>query len=280
LPETQGFPVPTGILDRIVEMKRREISALLSREDELSTLASDAPPPRDLARALRGMDTVAVMAEVKRRSPGAGPIRPDLEPAEVASAYGAAGVAAVSVLTDAEYFGGSLADLRAARSSVTVPVFRKDFIIHPLQLVEARAAGADGTLLIARILSDEALEMLARKARALGLSVLVEIHDEAELGRALDAGASLIGINNRNLQTFETSLDVTLELLPRVPRDVTVVSESGIRTPEDVDRLGAAGVHGILVGESILRAPAPGVAAAVLTGRRRTRRSETGRIPP
>ncbi len=280
MPETQGFPVPAGILDRIVQTKHREIDALLAREDELSSLASEAPPARDLAGALRGVDAVAVMAEVKRRSPGAGSIRPDLDPAEVAATYGAAGVAAVSVLTDAEYFGGSLADLRAARSSVSVPVFRKDFIIHPLQLVEARASGADGTLLIARILSDEALGMLAGEARALGLSVLVEVHDGEELERALGAGASLIGINNRNLQTFETSLDVTLELLPRVPPEVTVVSESGIRTPEDVDRLGAAGVHGILVGESILRAPAPGVAAAVLTGRRRTHRSEPGRTSP
>jgi indole-3-glycerol phosphate synthase len=269
--------VPTGILNRIVETKRAELRALLPREEEIRARAAEAPPPRDLARALRGMDTVAVMAEVKRRSPGAGPIRPELDPRQMATAYGAAGVAAVSVLTDEEYFGGSLADLAAARASVPIPVFRKDFIIHPLQLFEARAAGADGTLLIARILSDETLSALAGQAKELGLSVLVEIHDASELGRALAVGAALIGINNRNLQTFETSLSVTLELLPRIPPHVTVVSESGIRTPEDVDRLGAEGVHGILVGESILRAPAPGVAASVLTGRRRTERSGSGR---
>ena len=272
MPETQGSPMAGGILDRIVGTKRAEVSALLPAEEEISRRLEFAPPPRDLTGALRREGEVAVMAEVKRRSPGAGPIRPELDPGELARRYEQAGATAVSVLTDGEYFGGSLDDLRAVRQAVSIPVFRKEFIIHRVQLLEARAAGADGTLLIARILSGQELRALHREALGLGLTPLVEVHDGEELERALGVGASLIGVNNRNLQNFTTSLDVTLELLSRIPAGVTVVSESGIRTPEEVDRLGAAGVHGILVGESFLRAPDPGIAAAALTGRKRTER--------
>jgi indole-3-glycerol phosphate synthase len=212
------------------------------------------------------------MAEVKRRSPGAGPIRPDLIPAEVALAYQKAGASAVSVLTDSEYFGGSLDDLGAVREAVDIAVFRKDFIIHRLQLLEARVAGADGVLLIARILSDAALAGLHAQAVSLGLTPLVEVHSREEVRRAVDAGAGLIGVNNRNLQTFTTSLDVTVELLPFIPSDVTVVSESGIRTAAEVDRLGVAGVQGVLVGETLLRSEDPGRAAAELVGRPRVAR--------
>jgi indole-3-glycerol phosphate synthase len=259
-----------GILDRIVQKKRAEVEALLPLEGKMARGAAEASPPKDLTRALRRAGEVAVMAEVKRRSPGAGPIRPELDPAVLARAYEEAGAAAISVLTDGEYFGGSLDDLRAVRHAASIPVFRKEFIIHRVQLLEARAAGADGTLLIVRVLTDHELAGLLEEARDLGLTPLVEVHDVAELDRALGVGADVIGINNRNLQTFTTSLEVTLGLLSRIPAGVTVVSESGIRTPEEVDRLGGAGVHGILVGETFLRAPDPGVAAAALVGRRRT----------
>jgi indole-3-glycerol phosphate synthase len=209
------------------------------------------------------------MAEVKRRSPGAGAIRPDLDPASVASSYQAAGAAAVSVLTDRDYFGGGLEDLSRVREALDIPVFRKDFILSAVQLLQARVAGADGVLLIARILSDAELAHLHREALGLGLTPLVEVHGEGELERALGAGAALVGINNRNLETFTTSLDVTLGLLDLVPEDVTVVSESGIRSAKEIDRLGAAGVHAVLVGETLLRAPDPGFAASELVGRPR-----------
>jgi len=262
------------ILHRIVETKKGEVEALLPLEEELRAREAAAPPPRDLKAAFRRPGVVSVMAEVKRRSPGAGPIRPGLVPESVARGYEAAGVAAISVLTDTEYFGGRLADMTAVRQAVGIPVFRKDFILHPLQLLEARGAGADGVLLIARILSDEDLSSLYQEAVSLGLTPLVEIHHPQELHRALKAGADLLGINNRNLNTFETSLDVTLELLPSIPKDVTVVSESGIRTAAEVDRLGSQGVHGVLVGESLLRAPEPGDAAAELVGRNRVERRD------
>lgn len=276
MPETQGSRKARGILDRIVETKREEVQALLPREAELRKGVLEAPPPRDLLQALRTPGEVTVMAEVKRRSPGAGPIRPNLDPGKLAASYAGVGAAAVSVLTDGEYFGGSLTDLEAVRKAVTVPVFRKEFILHPVQLLEARAAGADGALLIAGILTDRELRSLQREARELGLTPLVEVHDSRELERALGEGATLVGINNRNLQTFTTSLEVTLQLIPGIPSEITVVSESGIRTPEEVDRLGAAGVHGILVGETLLRASDPGVAAASLVGRKRTERSDLG----
>ena len=267
MPETQGSHGGSRILDRIVETKRTEVEALLPGEAALRNQAASAPPPRDLAEALRRGPVVALMAEVKRRSPGAGPIRPDLVPAELARGYERAGAAAISVLTDSEYFGGSLDDLKEVRSAVGLPVFRKDFVLHRIQLLESRSAGADGVLLIARILSDEALSSLHKEAFDLGLTPMVEVHRPEEVERALQAGSRLIGVNNRNLQTFETSLDVTLGLLSAIPADVAVVSESGIRTPAEVDRLGAAGVHGILVGESLLRARDPERAVGELVGR-------------
>lgn len=263
-----------GILDRIVKTKRREVESLLSREEEIVARLDTAPEPRDLAKALRREGEVAVMAEVKRRSPGAGAIRPGLDPGALAEEYRDAGAAAVSVLTDGEYFGGSLDDLVEVRSRVDLPVFRKDFVVHPLQLLEARAAGADGVLLIARILDAESLRVLHERAVEVGLSPLVEVHDGGELAAALDAGATLVGVNNRNLQTFETSLDVTLDLLPSIPRHVIVVAESGIRSGSEVDLLGAAGVHAVLVGEGFLRASEPGRAVAEMVGRARRDRDE------
>jgi indole-3-glycerol phosphate synthase len=191
-------------------------------------------------------------------------------------AYQEAGAAAVSVLTDTSYFGGSLEDLAGVREAVDVPVFRKDFVLHEVQLLEARSAGADGVLLIARILTDAELSALHQAALGLGLTPLVEVHGSVEADRALTAGARIVGINNRNLQTFTTSLEVTLGLLSLLPPDVTVVSESGIRTPQEVDRLGAAGVQAILVGESLLRAHDPGAAAGELVGRGRVARGVDG----
>jgi len=277
LPETQGSHGRSHgrsrILDKIVRTKKKEVEALLSQEAALRERVADAPPPRDLALALQRGREVALVAEVKRRSPGAGAIRPKLDPFQLARAYEDSGAAAISVLTDSEYFGGSLDDLREVRRAVDIPVFRKDFVLHPVQLLEARQAGADGALLIARILSDEDLGALHVEATALGLTPMVEVHGKDEVERALEAGARVIGINNRNLQTFTTSLEISLDLLSSIPIDVTVVSESGIRTSAEVDRLGAGGVHGILVGETLLRAEDPGRAASELAGRPRVART-------
>jgi indole-3-glycerol phosphate synthase len=273
LPETQGSDKGSGILDRIVHSKEIEVERLLPREAEILRRLEEAPPPRDLGKALRKGAEVALMAEVKRRSPGAGAIRPDLDPNQLAESYQAAGAAAISVLTDRDYFGGSLQDLVEVRASVRIPVFRKDFILHPLQLVEARAFGADGALLIARILSNADLRSLHAEARGLGMTPLVEVHGREEMEGALEAGAELIGVNNRNLQTFATTLDVTLDLLAHIPTDVSVVSESGIRRPVEVEVLGQAGVDGILVGETLLRAADPGAAAAELVGHPRVART-------
>lgn len=259
---------------RIVETKRGEVEALRPHAAELRAAASDAAPPRPLERALRDRGDVAVIAEVKRRSPGAGAIRPELDPVGLAGGYAAAGAAAVSVLTDAEYFGGSLADLRAVREAVAVPVLRKDFVIDELQLAEARAAGADAALLIVRILDDVRLTELLDATESYGMTALVEVHDAEELERATLAGARVIGINNRDLRTFATDLGVTIGLLGRVPSEVVVVSESGIRDRADVERLGEEGVHAVLVGESLLRASDPAAAAERLT---RCRRGERAR---
>jgi len=273
LPETQGSYGRSRILDRIVQTKKKEVEALLSQEATFQERLVDAPPARSLALALQRGTNVALIAEVKRRSPGAGAIRPELDPSDLARSYEDSGAVAISVLTDWEYFGGSLADLRQVRQAVDLPVFRKDFVLHRVQLLEARSAGADGVLLIARILSEEELARLHAEATALGLTPVVEVHGSREVERALKAGARVIGVNNRNLQTFTTSLDVTLDLLPSIPTDVIVVSESGIRTPSEVDRLGAAGVHGVLVGETLLRAVEPGRAASELAGRPRVARN-------
>lgn len=262
------------ILRRIVDTKKEEVQGLRTRERELRARLRDAPPPRDLTEAFLREGGVAVMAEIKRRSPGAGEIRPGLDPAALGRSYQEAGASAISVLTDGTYFGGGLGDLIRVREAVGIPVFRKEFVVHPLQLLEARAAGADGTLLIARILSRDELQDLHDQAVDLGLAPLVEVHRREEVEAAMAVGARLVGINNRNLRTFRTSLEVTLELLPLLPPEAVIVSESGIRTPRDVDRLGSAGVHGVLVGESLLRAPDPGEALEALVGRNRTPREE------
>ena len=252
------------------------MAGLRAQEDEIWARARDQAPARDFAGALRRGGDVALIAEVKRRSPGAGPIRPEMEPAEVARSYAARpapdGAAAISVLTDREYFVGSLVDLASVRGSVPVQVLRKDFTIAPVQVAEARAHGADAVLLIVRILDDATLGELHEAADDLGMTALVEVHDGAELERALDAGARVVGVNNRDLSAFTTDLAITVGLMERMPDPVTVVSESGIRTPEDVDRLGGAGADAILVGEALLRAADPGARARELAGRPRRER--------
>lgn len=257
------------ILDEIVEMKRAEVERLRGEATRLRTAAEAAPPARPFMASLRREGEVALIAEVKRRSPSAGWIRPGARVEEVAEAYAAAGAAALSVLTDEKYFGGSLSDLEAVRSVVSLPLLRKDFVIDPLQIWEARATGADAILLIVRILDDSAIGEFLSLASDLGMAALVEVHTADELDRALGAGAELIGINSRDLATFRTDLGVAISLAGKVPPDRTLVAESGIRTPEDVDRLGAAGVSAILVGESLMRSPDVGAAAKLMTGRPR-----------
>lgn len=274
MPETQadstshrgGPRTPPDILRRIVETKREEIAELRGRLSELRTRAADEPPARDFRSALEDGDTVALIAEVKRRSPGAGAIRPDLDPIDLARGYAGAGASAISVLTDAQYFGGSIRDLTAVRSGVDVPVLRKDFVVSEEQVWEARGAGADAILLIVRILGDGPLTELRLLAEELGMGVLVEAHDRRELERALESGAGIVGINNRDLSTFTTSLDTTTELASAIPAGITCVSESGIAVREDVERLAGRGVSAVLVGESLLRSPDPREKARELAG--------------
>lgn len=263
-----------SILDRIVETKKEEIARLAEWRGAVEARLADAPEPRDFAGALRRDDEVAVIAEVKRRSPGAGEIRAGLNPGGLAVLYQEGGAAALSVLTDEDYFGGSLDDLRTVRSRVGLPVLRKDFVVDPLQITEARGAGADAVLLIVRILDDPELRELLDRARDLGMAALVEVHDEEELERALEVGARVVGVNNRDLSTFEARLEVTLELAGLIPPDVVLVSESGIRTPDDVARVGAAGADAVLVGESLLRQADPGSGVAELAGQRRVPRAD------
>lgn len=263
-----------SVLDRIVATKKEEVARLRSWEGVVAAALEDAPTPRDFAAALRGEGEVAVMAEVKRRSPGAGEIRPGLNPAGLALSYQDGGAAALSVLTDETYFGGGLDDLREVRERVEIPVLRKDFVIDELQVDEARGAGADAVLLIVRILDDERLRALRERAEALKMSALVEVHGPEELARALDAGARVVGVNNRDLSTFETDLAVTERLAGAVPPGVILVSESGVRNGDDVARMGRAGADAVLVGTSLLEAPDPGRAVSELAGRSRVPRTD------
>jgi indole-3-glycerol phosphate synthase len=272
-----GSSPPDDILTRIVRTKEEEVRTLERRAEELWSAARDAPPPRDAVAALRRPGEVGLIAEVKRRSPGAGPIRPGLDPAALARSYRDAGASAISVLTDGPWFGGSLADLEAVRAAVELPVLRKDFTLVPTQVAEARASGADLVLLIVRILDPARLRELLDAARELDLTALVEVHDRGELDRAVEAGARVIGVNNRDLTRFTTDLSTTVELVPRVPSDAVLVSESGIRSPDDVVELGRAGVDAVLVGEAIVSADDPGAVAAGLSGHPREERRAPGR---
>ena len=261
--------VSKSILDEIVARKRREVT-VIREVVPLTVLEAElaaAPAVRDFFAAVASGPPIRLIAEFKRRSPSAAEIRPGATVAEVVKAYEAAGAAALSVLTDHAGFGGSLADLEGGRAAVSLPVLRKEFVIDPYQVVEARVHGADAVLLIAECLDDCHLRSLYRLILDLGMTPLVELHDEANLERVLDLGATLVGINNRNLATMTTDIGHVLRLRERVPADVVLVAESGIRSRAEVERLEAAGIGGMLVGESLLKSPDPGVAAAALLRR-------------
>ena len=259
----------SDILQRIVAVKREEIAAARARHSlaRWRALAEARGGLRGFEAALRSRvaaGTAAVIAEVKKASPSKGVLRADFEPATIARSYEAGGAACLSVLTDERFFQGSTAYLEQARAACTLPVLRKDFIVDEVQVHEARAMGADCVLLIAACLDDAELADLEACAHAHGMDVLVEVHDAAELERALALRTRLVGVNNRNLRSFEVSLDTTLDLLPRVPGDRLLVTESGILARADVQRMRAAGVHAFLVGEAFMRAPEPGTALAEL----------------
>jgi indole-3-glycerol phosphate synthase len=260
--------MPT-ILDQIVASKRCEIADRRRRcpDHELERRLESGGPVRDFRAAVDRPGSVQLIAEVKKASPSAGVLRADFQPEAIARVYAQAGAAAISVLTDAPFFQGSLDHLAAIRQAVPVPLLRKDFILDRYQLLEARAAGADAVLLIAEILLDDVLRRLLHHTAELGMQALVELHEAANLGRVLDSGARLVGINNRNLHTFETRLEHTLELADQCPPDCCLVSESGIRERGDVLRLQAAGVRAVLIGETFMRAPDMGAKVAEIQGK-------------
>jgi len=244
-----------SILERIVAAKRTEVAAARKRAPEVKLDA--APPVRDFIAALRAKRP-AVIAEIKRASPSKGLLRSNFDPAAIAKSYEKGGAACMSVLTDKEFFQGAAEHLSAARGACALPVLRKDFLIDPYQVFESRALGADCVLLIAACLEDRQMRELEALARSVGMAVLVEVHDGEELERALKLDTPLLGINNRNLRTFETRLETTLELLPRVPHDRLVITESGILSRADVARMRQRGVEAFLVGEAFMRARDPG----------------------
>ena len=261
----------SDILEKIVAVKHQEVAAA-RKKLSLEAIRADAESrvlTRDFEGALRrkiAAGRPAVIAEVKKASPSKGVLRPDFIPADIAQSYAEHGAACLSVLTDRQFFQGQPDYLKQARASCDLPVLRKDFMVDPYQVYEARAMGADCILLIAACLDDAQMADLEAIARGLDMAVLVEVHDGVELDRALRLKTPLIGINNRNLRSFEVSLDTTLDLLPRLPADRLLVTESGIRDVADVVRMRAAGVQVFLVGEAFMRAPEPGEALAELFG--------------
>jgi indole-3-glycerol phosphate synthase len=257
------------ILDEIIVRKRRQIEAAQSRlpAEQLRRGLPGAAPARDFFAALAPPGPVRLIAEVKKASPSRGVIRADFDPVAIAETYQQHGAACISVLTDEAYFQGSLEHLRQIRQAVEVPLLRKDFILDRYQLLEARLAGADAVLLIAECLDDCQLRALHNETTELGMTPLVELHEARHIDRVLDAGAMLIGINNRNLRTFEVDLEHTLRLRERIPDDRLVVAESGIAAPDDVRRLQTARVNAMLVGESLMRAADIGAAVDRLLGR-------------
>lgn len=257
------------VLQRILATKREEVAAAGKAVPltEMKQRAASAPPPRDFIGALRAKISAggpAVIAEIKKASPSKGLLRAQFDPPAIAKSYAAAGAACLSVLTDSTYFQGAHAHLQAARAACALPVLRKDFIIDPYQVYEARALGADCVLLIAAALDADRMRELEACAQALGMGVLVEVHDGLELDAALALNTPLVGINNRNLRSFETRLETTLDLLPRIPVDRLAVTESGIGSSADVQRLTRGGVQAFLVGEAFMRAEDPGPALSDL----------------
>lgn len=263
----------SGLLGRIVSTKSEEVASLRSRRRDVEAAARDARPARPAMDRLRGRSALAVLAEVKRRSPGAGDIRPGLDPARLAGEYEAGGAAAVSVLTDGPWFGGSLADLSAVSAAVSLPVLRKDFVVDPVQVSQSRAAGADLVLLVARLLDAVLLADLRAAVHGMGMTALVEVRDERETEAALKAGAALVGVNNRDLDTFATDVSATARLAAEVPPDVVLVSESGIRGADDARQVAQAGADAVLVGEALVQAQDPRAAVAALAALPRKGRS-------
>ncbi|MDX6382507.1 MAG: indole-3-glycerol phosphate synthase [Blastocatellia bacterium] len=269
-----------NFLSEIIDQKRRRVAAaklslppaavaLLARQTRSSAV------PRMLSGALNDATKINIIAEFKRRSPSKGQIQGNADPRVIATSYEAAGAVAVSVLTETDNFDGSLDDLRAVRQAISLPILRKDFIVEEYQVYESAAAGADALLLIVAALEDEALNRLRRLAEnELGMDALVEVHTKDELSRALDGGASLIGVNNRNLATFEVSLDTSMELAPIAADKAILVSESGIQTLDDIQRLRGVGYRGFLIGESLMRASDPGEALREFTQRRKGAKEE------
>ncbi len=261
----------SDILNQIVAVKRQEIAAALKKKS-LAAVRADAESrvlTRDFVGALRSKiaaGRAGVIAEIKKASPSKGVLREDFVPADIAQSYAEHGAACLSVLTDRQFFQGQPDYLKQARASCELPVLRKDFMVDPYQIYESRAMGADCILLIAACLDDAQMADLEAIALGLDMAVLVEVHDGAELDRALTLKTPLLGINNRNLRTFDVSLDTTLALRARVPADRLLVTESGILARTDVQRMRDAGIHAFLVGEAFMRAPDPGVALAELFG--------------
>jgi indole-3-glycerol phosphate synthase len=258
-----------SVLDEIVSTKRREIEAAKTQrpEREVRAVAEKMPPPRDFFGALAADGPIKLIAEVKKASPSAGVIRADFDPLAIAKIYEQHGASCLSVLTDEQYFQGKLDYLCEIRATILLPVLRKDFVLDKYQVYEARAAGADAVLLIAECLDDCNLRALHNEIVALGMTPLVELYEPANLQRVLDAGATLVGINNRDLRTFKTDLYHTVRMREKVPDECVLVAESGIRTHADVAMLQENGVDAILVGESLMKQPDIGAAVDALLGR-------------
>ena len=263
----RGFNLAMNILEQIIADKRVEIEgrkAARSLEQLRAQLSTVGRQP-GFVEALRAAP-MGLIAEVKRKSPSAGLIRDPFDPAEIAKDYEANGASAISCLMDEKYFGGGAADFSSVRNAVGLPMLYKEFVVDPWQIIHAKTMGASAVLLIVGALSDEELAFFIKEIQTMELQPLVEVHDREEMRRAIDAGSDCIGINNRNLKTFATTLETTFELAAMAPEGCTLVSESGIKTPENVVRLKEAGAHAILVGESLLREASPGRAAAHLMG--------------
>jgi len=270
MPEiTSGYEMPEAlkgtILERIVHHKLHELVESSRRlpAASLESVLDRAPDIRSFRNALT-RKTPAVIAEIKRASPSAGLIRKDFHPVQIAGEYRDSGAAAISVITEVHHFRGGLEILAGLRWNTKLPLLRKDFLVDSYQILEARHAGADAVLLIAALLNDATLIKMRMEAERYGMEALIEVHNEPELHRALDAGATLIGVNNRDLRSFEVSLDVSLNLARMLPQNVVAVAESGIQTADDVRRLSEAGYRGFLVGESLMRSPSPGTALTQL----------------
>ena len=258
-----------GTLTEIVDGVRRRLERDPPDDGRLMALAMGRPPARGFERALRAADRPGVIAEFKRASPSAGEIvDPDLDLAGLAKAYEAGGASAVSVLTEPTRFGGALADLQAARLACSIPVLRKDFMVHPAQVIESRASGADAVLLIAAALTEPELKALLLTAADLGMDALVETHSREDLDKALSTEAPIVGVNARDLETLEVDIDRAMGLLPEIPDDRVAVLESGVRSREQVMRAVEAGARAILVGEALMRAPDPGALVRELRGGR------------